>query len=668
METSAKMRFLNAARYFAATLLLVFLAPLFAITVLAFEIDAALLSPDFYKQRLRNANIYSFLLNEVAESVIDEARELPPPDGMTENPLNATGLSTARIVNSLNRAAPPGWLQAQTERNLDQIVPYFAGDGDSFTFRLDVNERVPQLIAEGGVLVENANVHAILFDVLLTAELDELHRVMTESGLDMDRDRLERAVSAIVSAEWTSQQAAAIYYEIAPYVLGRTDSFQARLRLDGLRSPLSDELSAVAREIDWRPILSQQAIAPLMRQGQDRSLRLIRGLDLPQSEIMTILAESVTQTQYETAADDAVAELAAYLFGDSESPTVAIDLTGLKRQSRPRLAELARRTANDAANRLPTCASGERWQPSSTFVEVFPSCLPNDPVARSALQRWLSDFNADADAQIESAVMRRMPDTLILTETNFWAAINNGGVNISEESVAQLRDLLINGVAFTSDDLKASLESELGDGAVQSLEDVRSIFRDGVEISDDDFITLSPRAVSAPSAAGGWSGYAPLPQGDPIVGSGIALDIESMRSEIQDYSAAKWMLAAAIAALLLIFVALMPSGYRIVWAVGCVAFISAFAFVLLGPMYALILEPQMGSFFACDLTMFSAPLPDGFSRAPILLCGKFFEIGVDSVSAIANGAALKAALCMAAFSALTFAALYWRRRARHPLS
>ena len=668
METSAKMRFLNAARYFAATLLLVFLAPLFAITVLAFEIDAALLSPDFYKQRLRNANIYSFLLNEVAESVIDEARELPPPDGMTENPLNATGLSTARIVNSLNRAAPPGWLQAQTERNLDQIVPYFAGDGDSFTFRLDVNERVPQLIAEGGVLVENANVHAILFDVLLTAELDELHRVMTESGLDMDRDRLERAVAAIVSAEWTSQQAAAIYYEIAPYVMGRTDSFQARLRLDGLRSPLSDELSAVAREIDWRPILSQQAIAPLMRQGQDRSLRLIRGLDLPQSEIMTILAESVTQTQYETAADDAVAELAAYLFGDSESPTVAIDLTDLKRQSRPRLAELARRTANDAANRLPTCASGERWQPSATFVEVFPSCLPAEPQARNGLQRWLSDFNADADAHVESAVMRRMPDTLILTETNFWTAINNGGVNISEESVAQLRDLLINGVAFTSDDLKASLESELGAGAVQSLEDVRSIFRDGVEISDDDFITLSPRAVSAPNAAGGWSGYAPLPQGDPIVGSGIALDIESMRSEIQDYSAAKWMLAAAIAALLLIFAALMPSGYRIVWTVGCVAFISAFAFVLLGPMYALMLEPQLGSFFACDLTMFSAPLPDGFSRAPILLCGKFFEIGVDSVGAIANGAALKAALCMAAFSALTFAALYWRRRARHPLS
>ena len=651
---------LSVVRYAVATLLLVLLAPLFALALLAFELDGALTSSAFYKERLREANLYAFLLNDVAEAAIDEARELPPPDGMTENPLDATGLSTARIVNSLNRAIPPGWLQAQTERNLDQIIPYFAGDSDRFTLGLSVNERVPQLIAEGGVLVENANVHAIIFDVLLTAELDALHRVMTESGLDMDQDRLERAVSAIVSEEWTSQQAAALYYEIAPYVMGRTDSFQARLRLDGLRSPLSEELRTVAREIDWRPILSRHAIDPILRQGQDRSLRLIRGLDLPQSEIMSILAESVTQAQYEAAADDAVAELAAYLFGDSESPTVAIDLTDLKRESRPRLAELARRTANARANALPPCASGERWQPSATFVEVFPSCLPAEPQARNAMQRWLSEFNAGMDAHIESAVIRRMPDTLILTENNFWTALDNGGVNITQQSVAQLRDLLTNGVAFTSHDLKASLESELGANAVQSLENVRSFFRDGIEITQADFITRLPPGVAlpgTPNPTGGWYGYAPLSQADPIVGASIEWDIESMRSDIQDYSAARWMLAAIFAGLLLIFAALMPSGCRIVWTVGCMAFVSAFAFVLLGPMYALLVESQIGSYIACDLSMFSPPLPDDFTRTPILLCGKFFEIGIDSINAIVRGAALKAALSMAAFGLLTLGAL-----------
>ena len=542
----------------------------------------------------------------------------PPPDGMAENPLNATGLSTERIVNSLNRALPPGWLRAQTERNLDQLVPYFAGDRDRFTARLDVSDRVPQIIEEGGVLVENANVRAILFDTLLTAELDAIHRAMTASGLDMDRDRLERAISAVFNEEWTSQQATALYYEIAPYATGQTDTFEARLRLDGLQPALVDELGRIAREIDWRPILSQQAIDPLLRQGQGRSVRLVRGLELPQSEIVAILADSITQQQYEAAADDAVAETAAYLFGDSETPTVAIDLTDLKRHAIPRLISLARRIANDRANALPTCAAGETWRQSAIFAQTFPACVPDEPQARNALRQWLSDFDGAMEARVESAIIARMPDTLTFTEANFWATINYGGANLSEESVAQVRDMLTNGVAFTSDDLKAALESELGADAVQSLEDVRSFFRDGVEISDTYLMMGGPRSVISPSdpnvripilpsggasatpnPSGGWYGYAPLPQGDPLVGSYTSWDVESVRSDIQTYSMSKWVLVAAIAGLLLIFAALMPSGHRIVWTVGCMALVSALAFILLGPLYGLLLEPQIGSYLAC---------------------------------------------------------------------
>ena len=633
------MTFLAALKGFLAAILVILLTPLLAFALLVFEIDATLLSSDFYKERLRNANAYDFLLNNVATSALQEARALPPPAGMTENPLNATGLSTERIVNALNRALPPGWLRKQTEYNLDQIVPFAAGDRDRFAARLDLSDRVPQIIEETGALVESADLHGMAFDMVVSPQLDTLHARVIESGLELERERLERAFLSVFTKEWTSQQVSAIYYETAPYLTGQTDSFEARVQLDGLQPALVGELGTFARELDLRTIVSQQAIDPMVRSGRGRSVRLIQGLDLPQSEVMAIFGDSITQAQYEAVADEVVAELASYMFGDTDTPTVAIDLTAMNRQAQPGLVALARQNVNDAVNRLPPCADGEAWQPPpSAFGNLaFPICSPADPQAKAALQQWLSDFDAGMDAHVESAIIARMPGRLTLTETNFWNAMNNGGANLSEEQVAQVRELLSGGVAFTSDDLKSALESELGPSAVQTLEDVRSFFQDGVEFSAADLVTPDPRG-------------------------GMRMDsgIETARSQLAMLPAGGWVLSAGIAAILLVFAALMPNRRRIIWTAGCMTFISALVFAFFGPLYDLFLEPAVRSSFACDVSMFGA-LSSDFPATSFLLCRKMFQIGVESINAIANGAALKAFVIMAISALLTLAALIWRR-------
>ena len=617
------------------------IAPLLAITLFVFEIDGSLLDSGFYKERLRDANAYSFLLNDVATAAVEDARRLPPPAGMTENALDATGLSTAQIVNSLNRAIPPVWLRAQTERAIDQIAAYAVKDSNRIAIRVNVSERVPQIISETGVLVENADVHDILYDALIAPETDLLHEAVTASGLQVERARLERSVAAVFTEEWTSQQVAALYYEAAPYFAGQTDSFEARVRLDGLRSPLIDELRVIVRELDWRLILSTHLIEPMVRRGENQSVRLIQGLDLPRSEVIAILGDSVTRQQYEAAADDAVDELAAYMFGDTENPTVSIDLTDVKRQSRPRLVDLAKRTANERVNALPPCAAGENWlPPASAFARsAFPTCYPAEPQARNALQQTLSKFDADADAHVEDSIVALMPDTLTFTEANFWMAMRYGGATLGKESVAQLREILTDGVPFTSDDLKAVLESEFGPSAVQSVEDARSFFRDGIVITHTDLMSVLPAA-----------------------------DVETWRSRLAARSSAKWLPPAFAAALLMFFAALIRPGRRIMWSAGLMAFIFAFCFIIFGPLYRFALEPQLGSYLACDPAMFIPPLPREFAYSAILMCGKLREIALDSANAVMNGLALKAAIGAAAFGLLALAAAMRLARAgpRHP--
>ena len=455
------MYYLAFARAMAQALLLILLTPLLAFTLLAFEADAALRSPDFYEDRLLEANVYAFLLNDVATAALEEARDLPPPAGISTNALNATGLPTERIVESLDRALPPGWLRAQTEANLPRLVAFAVGDSDRFTAKLDVNARVPQIAEELGALVNSASVQAILFDAVVTPHLDELRREMSAFGLYVERDRLDRAVADVVTEEWTSRQIAIVYDEAAPYITGQADSFSVHIRLDDLKSAVMDALRSIAREMDWSQTLTQQVIEP--------------------------------------------------------------------------------------------------------------------PVM----------------------------------------------------------SLLTDGITFTSEDLKAGLESELGPDAARRLEDARSIFRNGLEFSEADLM-------------------------EPAPGGGMRMNegVQYIRYSLAALSQAKWILLLPLVVGVSLFAALATPGYRIVWTVGCLSVISAFVFALTGPLYGRFLESETSGFFACGSNMFGPIIAD-FPRVGFMLCAKLIEIASDSVSAIMYGASLKAALCMAAFGVTTLAALGW---------
>ena len=95
------------------------LAPLLALALLTSHACGTVLSSDFYKERLREAEVYDFLYDELLAVAVADALEsnegLPP----------GVNVGADEVVASLRDALPPDWLQEQVEAAIDSAGPVF---------------------------------------------------------------------------------------------------------------------------------------------------------------------------------------------------------------------------------------------------------------------------------------------------------------------------------------------------------------------------------------------------------------------------------------------------------------------------------------------------------------------------------------------------------------
>ena len=69
----------------------------FLVFLVFLRLNGTFLNPAFYPDQLEKADIYRFVMADVLESALDEARRLRPEEfgvGFRENPLVVTGLDT----------------------------------------------------------------------------------------------------------------------------------------------------------------------------------------------------------------------------------------------------------------------------------------------------------------------------------------------------------------------------------------------------------------------------------------------------------------------------------------------------------------------------------------------------------------------------------------------
>ena len=206
---------------------------LLLLAVVLLQVNDTSLSPDFYRNRLREVNIYEFVLNDLATSALDEARQLPASrfdSGLDENPFVTSGLTTVDLVSALNRALPPEWVQELVEQVLDEPAKYATGDRDDFIITLSVGERVVQVIEEAKGLMRKADAYNLLFEQV---EL-EIERAIDKGlplGIDVTSERLVESMRKVVTEQWVDDNVEAALDAVTSYAVGETDSLAIRVEL-----------------------------------------------------------------------------------------------------------------------------------------------------------------------------------------------------------------------------------------------------------------------------------------------------------------------------------------------------------------------------------------------------------------------------------------------------
>jgi hypothetical protein len=131
---------------------------LLAIAVFITQINDTAANPDFYNDRMVEADIYDFVYDDVLPAALHEMDE----ERSADIPIELSEIER-EIILIARETFPPDWLQSQFESITATLIPYFVGDTDNFTYTLMLKGRM------------EAAVDAIEENLLCCAALDHIY-------------------------------------------------------------------------------------------------------------------------------------------------------------------------------------------------------------------------------------------------------------------------------------------------------------------------------------------------------------------------------------------------------------------------------------------------------------------------------------------------------------
>ena len=283
-----------------------FLALLIALVVL--RLSGTILNPPFYPDQLEKADIYRFAMVDVLESALDEARHLSPEEigvDSRDNPFVASGLSTFQLTGAVHDALSHEDLEELVASPVLQFGEYMAGKSDEVDLTVDVAGHIRVLVDEVLALLRVS----AAYDRLIERELEPRFRdaagdilpanenpsgwLLYLFGTDEEtEDRLVRVVMSAVTSEWLAEQVERALPELTAYLVGDSDSFEIRVRLDDAQdAAAANETNAIIRESNLYDLVFTGVVEPEVEDTLGEFVELPSGVEITKDEVMEALRQ-----------------------------------------------------------------------------------------------------------------------------------------------------------------------------------------------------------------------------------------------------------------------------------------------------------------------------------------------------------------------------------------
>ncbi|MBI2856126.1 MAG: hypothetical protein HYX93_04695 [Chloroflexi bacterium] len=547
---------------------------LLVLTLIVFRLGATFLEPDFYKEQLAKADIYSFLLNELPTSGIEELRAKEPAffsEDLEENPVVTLGLSTYEIVSSIQTALPPSWLQTQVEQVIDQAGGYITGKRDGFEITIRAAERVKATTGEVERLVHKANLYDLLFDEIVSPKVDEaLEGDNLPFSVTLTRDEIISAVQRVVPEEWVKEQVDQALDEVTAYIVGDQDSFEIRVELAQQADVAVTEVKDLLRRANFGELLFDEVVDPFLEGNLTQLTELPFGVTITQEEVKSALRQVAPPQWVEEQVLGVIDEVGPYLTGSSNSFQVVIPLDERREVALGVIGDLADAKLRELIRGLPQCDAGQ-FPFAGGFPDAneLPLCYPPGFDIEELVDSLDIDITGGVDAMIGSQLL----DPVTYTQADLRKALSGSEDTTVLEIVDNVREVVSQGWTYTDADLREDLMESQGEDAIETLDDVRDALSGGFTYTDAD-----------------------LREDLADAGDGEVLDnLDKFRDQLGRARSLQY-LVYVLWALLLMAIGVLGGRHwwsKVAWAAVVLSVSSAIVFIASGPIYGYVGESRI---------------------------------------------------------------------------
>ncbi len=465
----------------ALALIPIFAASL-AVTLVAHRVNRTLLDPDYYTGGLRRIGAYDFFYDALLPPILERAGI-----DIARAPASL-GLSAEGLSAKMKRIVPPDALETQVRSAVEGVLPYLAGNTDSF----EIIVTPGRWVEEGADVIRDLTREPELCDYLIeeTVRAPLQPRWSAFEGgvpftLGLALEDVVEGVKTVCSGPWLAEQVDAVLEGLVPYVTGKTESFSVLIRLEGRTTAaiqvVRGWLGRILEGGGYDHIVREQAV-PLLRVLLTSIVRPPYGVSFSDEELATLIGLALPRAWVKAQLDGGIEELERYATGRAQSLAISIPLEERADTAAVLLAAAINLKARAAYEGLRDCTADEEQA-----LGVVPETLPNCRVPGMAYDEVRAKAAYDTVAVVRRAFEGRLPEGIHVTDDDLRAAFERSEGGITLEAV---RHTLIHGYRFDERGLRRLLEATATpDQRAQSWErfqNLRLRLRDGIRYTDRD--------------------------------------------------------------------------------------------------------------------------------------------------------------------------------------
>ena len=459
-------------RAFAIFLAIMFVI-LFPVLLFVSQVNSTVGDPDFYNQQMEKADVYNFVYDEALPAALDEAESDDPSD----NPIDTDAIED-EIIAVARKILTPEWIQEQFELATEQIIPYFLGESDGFTYIAGLKDKVqaaPRIIRE-------EIIHGEAFDSIYNDLNSYAAEKIVENldkvpyPLNLDKTEVEDSLHEVVDKEWLADRVEEAMDSIVPYMTLDSDHFTITIPLEDRVDAIADATFELINQQETYDYLFDEVIEPTIREYLEPQIALPFGVNLSEDEVAFTIEEVLPQSWLEARLEEVINASMAYIKGDSGSIDIQIDLTDRKPEALNALIELAEQKLEGMFDDLPVCGMAEftaAMQHAS--VNELPNCRPTGV----SYEEYKTILGIELSESVKQEILNKIPDDWLYTEIDLRESMGVENRDFLDDARNYVRD----GWTFTETDLKDKLDNPDDE---ETLEDVRDYLGNGYTLTEQD--------------------------------------------------------------------------------------------------------------------------------------------------------------------------------------